>query len=212
MKYKSTKSQKTMAPVSHTPYTTRHTSASAFTLIETLVAITVLVIALISPMSLATQSLRASLYARDQVVASHLAQEGIELVRALRDANALKIGHGVLDSNGNPYNLMSGIPIGVDFTVDTSTGQLKLCSDYGLTNGACPPLRVSPVDTVTQFYGYDSSWNITRYTRIIRAEWVRDTEEMKVTVTVSWQTGAIQTRTITITENLYRWVDTGTAS
>ena len=65
--------------------------SKGFTLIETMVAISILMVAIVAPMSLAAQSLSAAYYARDQITAFYLAQEGIEVVRSVRDTNILKI-------------------------------------------------------------------------------------------------------------------------
>ena len=62
---------------------------TGFTLLETLVAITLLTIAIVAPMSLTTQALGSAYYARDQITASYLAQEGLEAVRSVRDANII---------------------------------------------------------------------------------------------------------------------------
>src|SRR3989338_949042 len=62
-----------------------------FTLIETLVAISLLTIAIIAPMALTAQSLATAYYARDQITAFYMAQEAIEGVRALRDGQILLI-------------------------------------------------------------------------------------------------------------------------
>ena len=56
-----------------------------FTLIETLIAITILTLAIAGPMVTASRSIVAAQTARDQLTASYLAQEGIEYVRAMRD-------------------------------------------------------------------------------------------------------------------------------
>lgn len=59
----------------------------SFTLVETLVAVTVLTIAIVGPYSAAQHSLIAALSARDELVASSLAQEGVEFIRSVRDGN-----------------------------------------------------------------------------------------------------------------------------
>jgi type II secretory pathway pseudopilin PulG len=184
----------------------------AFTLIETLVAVSLLTVAIAAPMSLTTQSLSSAYYARDQMTAFHLAQEAIESVRAVRDENIL----------GNEADLLAGIPIeGEPFIIDTRDNEMTICNQG--SPAQCPPLRVPTSSSDPMFYAYrnvDSSediytaplgWTDTRFRRTIRAEMTDGSnDEMKVTVTVSWQTGAFQPRTITMRTNLYRWVDLGT--
>lgn len=52
-----------------------------FTLIEALVAITILLLGVLGPLSVATRGITDGLIAKNQIVALGLAQEGIELVR-----------------------------------------------------------------------------------------------------------------------------------
>jgi prepilin-type N-terminal cleavage/methylation domain-containing protein len=65
-----------------------------FSMIETLVAITMLTLAVTAPLTLAGQGLIAANYAKDQVTAFNLAQEAIELVRFHRDNQLIAIGRG----------------------------------------------------------------------------------------------------------------------
>jgi prepilin-type N-terminal cleavage/methylation domain-containing protein len=60
-----------------------------FSLVETLVAITILLIAVLAPMRIASQSIKTAGFAREQLTAVFLAQEGIESVLHHRDADAL---------------------------------------------------------------------------------------------------------------------------
>ncbi len=60
-----------------------------FTILESLVAIAILLVALTGPMVFAQQSLRASRLAGDQITAFYLAQDAIELVKHIRDQNSL---------------------------------------------------------------------------------------------------------------------------
>lgn len=62
----------------------------AFTLVETLVAITVLMIAIAGPLTIASKSLKSALYARDQIVANYLAQDALEVVKNIRDNGYLE--------------------------------------------------------------------------------------------------------------------------
>lgn len=57
----------------------------AFTLIEAMIAVTIVTLAVAGPLVAARTAISATMVARDQLVASYLAQEGIEYVRAVRD-------------------------------------------------------------------------------------------------------------------------------
>ena len=58
---------------------------SGFSLVETLVAIAILMIAVVGPMTLAWSSIAASNDARNEITATYLAQESLEYVRNIRD-------------------------------------------------------------------------------------------------------------------------------
>jgi prepilin-type N-terminal cleavage/methylation domain-containing protein len=63
--------------------TSLHTKG--YSLVEVLVAVAILLLALVGPMTIAAKSLQSSYYAREQATALFLAQEGIELVVAMRN-------------------------------------------------------------------------------------------------------------------------------
>ena len=65
-----------------------------FTLVEALIAISILMIAMASPMTMAQKSLTSSMFARDQMIASFLAQDAIEGVKNIRDQDALNAVSG----------------------------------------------------------------------------------------------------------------------
>jgi prepilin-type N-terminal cleavage/methylation domain-containing protein len=68
----------------------------AFTLIETMIAVTILTTAVAGPLFAASRSIVAAQISRDQLTASYLAQEGIEYIRAMRDNEFLAVNslHG----------------------------------------------------------------------------------------------------------------------
>ncbi len=72
--------------------TRRCSYSGAFTLIETMVAVSILMLAVAGPLFTAGRAIVAAVTARDQLTASYLAQEGIEYVRAMRD-NEFLITH-----------------------------------------------------------------------------------------------------------------------
>jgi type II secretory pathway pseudopilin PulG len=67
----------------------RKHSQSGQSLIETIVAIFILVTALVAGLSLALYAVSSSANNKNQIVASNLAREGIEVVRMMRDSNWL---------------------------------------------------------------------------------------------------------------------------
>src|ERR1035437_7381734 len=69
-------------------------NSSGFTLVETLVAIAILMIAIAGPLTVAEKGLSASIYARDQLMASYLAQDAMESIKNIVDSNELDKANG----------------------------------------------------------------------------------------------------------------------
>jgi prepilin-type N-terminal cleavage/methylation domain-containing protein len=63
----------------------KKTTSHGFTLIETMVAVTILALSVAGPLFTASRVLVATEISRDKLIASYFAQEGIEKVRATRD-------------------------------------------------------------------------------------------------------------------------------
>lgn len=159
----------------------------AFTLIETLVAISVLLVSLAGPLSIASSALRSALYARDQVTAFYLAQEAIEYVHAVRDENLL-VGSSWL----------TGLDGCVDqtCTVDFPNFTHETCS------GTCSPVLIGSSSGLFNHQGGTPSI----FTRSFSIETVAGyPDEVVVAVTVSWQTGTLS-RSFEIREHLLNWL------
>lgn len=170
---------------------TEHTRG--FTLIETLVAITIVAVAVAGPLFTASRSIVAAEIADDQLTASYLAQEAIEYVRMMRDDAFLDAyqagGSSISDtawtefvSGSNDYAI-TGCKANVctlDPTRSMGTGSglsLETCS------GSCGPLYLAS-GVYTQQTGIGGS-SETPFTRTVQVVTVSSTEE-RVTASVSW--------------------------
>ena len=83
---------------------------SGLTMVETLVAISILTIAVIGPLGIIAQALHTSYYTRDQMTAYYLAQEAIEYVRNLRDQQSIAITKQYLDDSEATLSPWLGSP------------------------------------------------------------------------------------------------------
>jgi prepilin-type N-terminal cleavage/methylation domain-containing protein len=165
----------------------------AFTLIETLVAISVLSVAVGGALTIAQKSLQSAYYSKDETTASYLAAEGIELVRNIRDNTA------IANSNGATLNWLNGLSAcvgGSHCRIDGTNLAIVSCG------GACSssPLKI----TTTGIYDY-AAGVATRFTRdITLVETVVDREAI-VTSTVTWSSGPFSNHPITLTERILNW-------
>ena len=185
------------------------TTRRGMTLIETLVAISILSVAIVAPMSLTMQSLSAAYYARDQITAFNLAQEAIESVRSVRDGNILSIALNASPtcaSDGLSMHLLCGIPIDRDFMIDTRDNHITPCDQDGTS--ACDSLQ-----TDGDLYGYEAGWTDTLFTRTVRVTYVGvGNDEINIKVTVERPAGLHQAPPFILHENLYRWVEDGSGA
>lgn len=174
-----------------------------FTIIETLIAIFILITAVLVPLTIASKGILYSNIIRDQSTASYLAQEAIEYIRQQRDNQAL-----VVNGGGSWANLISQFTqctAGKFCTIDTITGSIQQCA-----GALCPALNQDLASVITAptayAYGYDGSWTPTKFTRTINID--NDTtlanHEAKVTVTMSWLTNGVA-RQFTIYEYISNW-------
>ena len=169
-----------------------------FTLLETLVAVTILVTGILTPLNLASQAIRYASFSQHQIIASYLAQEGIELVRNTRDNNFLQ---GINWSNGNNLN-NCGNANGCYIYVDPTNPSINSITQCG---GGCPPIKY---DSTNQYYTYKTGIGIntpfTRKITVLNAGGSTGSDEVTVRVTVSWLERFAQ-ESFTVQENIFNW-------
>ena len=122
----------------------RKNNLAGFTLVEALVAISILMIAIASPMTLAQKGLSTATLSKDQMIASFLAQDAIESVKNIRDQTAV--------SQSLPANWLSGGSTGPSLSN-------CICNSDDSCNFDSPSRSYCIIDTTA------SRWNSTSITK-----------------------------------------------
>src|SRR3989344_6351960 len=141
--------------------------SGGFSLLETTIAIAIMVSAILGPMGLSSQSIRSASVARNTIVASNLAQEGLELVRVFRHNNRLAGQSWIqgldtcLSANG--------------CRIDARDLSVQACA------AVCVPLKF---DDSLKLYNYSSGAD-TIFSRTITISNITD-DEIKVRASVKW--------------------------
>jgi Tfp pilus assembly protein PilV len=162
-------------------------SRAGFTLIETFVAILVLVFAVVGPLTLTSRSLNATLVTRDELVATYLAQEALEHVRFLRDGSMLR---------GENWMLSLGSCLGQYCAIDVWDDSLP--STCG--NDGCSEIDY---DEDTHRYQYGDG-DATHFTRLVRIDNTGQADEKTVSIVVEWTSGTRE-HSLQIRENIFDW-------
>lgn len=133
----------------------------AFTLVEVLVAVFILIVGAGTAFSLVSQMFSTASLIRDRFIAAYLAQEGIEIVKNIRDSNWIA---------GQSWN--QGLSPG-SYQADYN--------DFTLSSFNGNPLRIES----SGFYGY----GLGSPTKFVRQITLRnlDPNKIEVRVTVSWR-------------------------
>lgn len=175
---------------------------NGFTLIEALVAITILTMSIAGPMVTASDGLKNSTFARDQIIAFYIGQEGVEIIRSIRDSNALNNTPWLTGIAASCTSGASGC--GIDIRnknfIDCASSPTA-CNIYydpnGLLAGGGNPRGIySHVSGGTQQ---------TVYTRSIKIVSINGWEST-IDVTVTWLSRGV-TKTITVQSRLFNQYD-----
>ncbi|MEK7101886.1 MAG: prepilin-type N-terminal cleavage/methylation domain-containing protein [Patescibacteria group bacterium] len=196
-----------------------------FTLIETMVAITILTFAIAGPMFTASRSIIAAQTARDQLTAMYLAQEGIEYVRMMRDNAYLEAYHeGDSDISSKAWDNFLNNPAS-DWTIAkcrASVHASKICTLGSILEAS--PLVSCPSDTCDPLYltnctnssgelsctppsiytSQDLSGSVVSpFTRSIQGITITE-NEVKIVSTVSWNFHGTP-YAVTVSDHLTAW-------
>lgn len=181
-----------------------------FTLIETMIAVTVITFSVAGPLFTASRSIIAAQIARDQLTASYLAQEGIEYVRAMRDDAYLHAASGAdasatawadFLSGSSSWSITGCVATGCLFDPTRAMGTGGGLALQPCSGGACTPLYLAN-NIYTQQNNLVGAVP-TPFTRTIQASAISATDE-RIVSTVSWSFKGTP-HSITITDHLTPW-------
>ncbi|MEK7208634.1 MAG: hypothetical protein AAB677_00020 [Patescibacteria group bacterium] len=166
-------------------------TSQGFTIIESLVAITILIVGVLGPMTAATRGITDGYYAGNQLIATYLAQEALELAGAqiINDREDSQAFLNGFDSSCLTSSCaVAIIPTNISFSFSACTGANNNCKmTYNTTGG---------------FYDYSSDSG-QEFTRTLKITPIQTDKQALLEAKVTWFNKAgTPERNIT----LYRYV------
>ncbi len=181
-----------------------------FTLVETLVAITLVIIAVTAPLYAASHSMTVAESAHLKITASYLAQEAIEYVHRMRDNAYLTEyqigGVGVSTrawdrflnaATSDPTSVSGCVP--TDYCVFEPSVPTLISCPAGLCSGISTVLNIDP----NGVYTHNPTALVSPFSRKITVQAVSATDEL-VTSQVTWMYHGTS-YSVTLTDHLTPW-------
>jgi len=169
-----------------------------FTIVETLVAVTVLMIAISGPLTVSFRALNAAVSSKNQMIATFLAQDAVEFARNIKDNNI---------SRGNPEGWLADIG---------ECTPSQMCYVNTLTNtvkSECPTSMYKECALYkddTGRYSQNTSGTKTPFYRTMYLQDIRpigeDKEVAELVVDVVWTTGENLTASTRLRTKIYNIV------
>lgn len=154
-----------------------------FTLVEALVALTLLTVALVPAFIQATSAMQLSVTIRNSLVAADLAQEGVEVMRAMRDAN-----------------WFAGAPFGSGLDACASGCLVQWNSVAPIPYTPNTPLRF---DALTGLYQYSQGDNTLFYRTIYVTE--VSVGELAIRSEVTWKDRR-NAKSFSVEQHVFDWI------
>ena len=175
-----------------------------FTLVETLVAVSIFSLSIITTMSVLGSGISDTGYAKKKMVAGYLAQEGIEYIRNMRDNYVL-----YTDTTGNDWETFKNA-ISECGNAGGGSGNTKNCyfDDENLIQPCGNDLCSNHLlyDSGTGKYNYLSGVD-SGFIRSIQARYPSGpNDDIKINSIISW-TQPSGSFSVEFSENLFNWVE-----
>lgn len=155
-----------------------------FTIVETLIAIAVLMISIAGPLVVATKGLTSAIISKDQMIASYLAQESMEVIKNQRYVNLSTPGtfwmNGITD--------LKDVCVEITEFCDASSISYFRINDKFVSNNSLVPLNYDSSRGYT--HKIDSTLIPTKFSRYYYISKIND-DEVTAHVVVSWNVGTI---------------------
>lgn len=190
-------------------YITGIPTQGGFTLLETLVAIFILVLALNALLTLTTDSLFTSNYAKNESTAVYLAQEAMDYIKNDKDTTATLNNDWISFLNHYGTYPTAGAPTTAKTVCYSADGCILDATNWQPTNSivtceggiatfgtiTCPELYFHETPVAGEYYNYDTASAIPsgfkRKVALSLSGGTDNTDELQVVVTVEWQNGTV---------------------
>ncbi len=203
--------------------------SEGFSLLETVVAVALLIGAVIGPVGLISRSLRSASFSGNDLIARNLAQEGIELFRAVRDNNVLCVAVGGVRGwdrmPGGGGRMLGYYEISVPdpfqpspdpfHTIAMGCGATIIRTPLPLSRVAATCVTPLTLDAGVYTYGSGAQTNFSRCVRVCSPATaspcsasgdgdIPANDQMEIISTVSWMEHGVQ-KNVTLRDRLYNW-------
>ncbi|MCX6755364.1 MAG: prepilin-type N-terminal cleavage/methylation domain-containing protein [Candidatus Nomurabacteria bacterium] len=176
-------------------------NSKGFTLVETLVAISIFTISILGMISILSNGITDTNYAKDKIIATYLAQEGVEFVRNVRDDSVL---YNTTNSGWSDFlnRTTNCVPSGTDQILGcrmnddlSTTDNFAACADFS----SCELY----INTGTNKYSSDpQSGDDSGFSRIITLNTGVSPNKVTITSNVSWMQKSGR-QSVSFTEDLF---------
>lgn len=166
-----------------------------FILVEVIVAIGILMLAVPAALTIASKSVFLASYSKDQIIATYLAQEGLEIIRNHRDQNILRSDTWLKDISPGDCAPECIVAIAIFPSLDPLIAPCVSCSSILYNN------------TASGAYAHSSGsgWVPTKFSRVVRINSVLP-NEIRVHSIVTYSSGEIN-KTVAVITNLTEWME-----